>query len=473
MGGQPESSLRNRALGLFVAHQTTMHLATAAGLNVALPAMARDFNAGIGTVIWVQVAYGVALAAGTIPVGQLSRILNRRQFVLASNAVTILFELIIVFAPNIYVLILARAVESISRAVPWLVLQVVAIGGFRPEQRGRVLGFTRLVQGIALTISPAITGYVTDHWGWRWMFVGSVVIFGVIQLGLLRWFPAQPASEERSKALDLSGLDVGGACLLCAGLVGVLSAVQLASGSQAQAAGIGLAACGLALLAGFVAVELRASSPMLPLAVFREAGVALASIQAVFLGVVNGALPVVLPLLFISGYGWTAAYAGAVLLFLNVARVPFAPAAGWAADRYGAGRVIVGATAVSVAGQVLAASLHIPPPVTLVALSLGLIGLGQGIVAVANLKQIFSAMPAEQLHLAPATNIVLLQLGTAAGQAFVGAAYGAAGLGSRLAGPDPLAVAVSSSAILVLTAVFAGGMLLAYAAPPLLRARSA
>ncbi len=446
-----------------------MHLATAAGLNVALPAMAREFDADIGTVIWVQVAYGIALAAGTIPIGQLSRILNPRRFMLAANAVTILFELLIVVAPNIYVVIAARAIESISRAVPWLVLQVVAIGGFRPERRGRVLGFTRLAQGMALTASPAITGFVTDEWGWRWMFVGSIAAFCAIQAGLMRWFPADASGLGDSGALELSSLDVRGACLLGAGLTAVLSAVQLGASRHAQAMGLALAAIGVGLLAGFVVAELRAKSPMLPMTLFREPGVTLASIQALFLGVVNGALPVLFPLLFIAGYGWSAAFAGSLLLFLNVARVPFAPAAGWAADRFGAGRVIVVATIVAVAGQLLAAVLGLAAPVAIVALSLTLIGLGQGIITVANLKQIFSAMPDGHLHLAPATNIVVLQLGTAAGQAFVAAAFEAAGLGGRSIGPDGMVVSASSTVIVLLSVIFGGGMLLAQIAPVLPR----
>jgi MFS family permease len=442
-----------------------MHLATTAGLNVALPAIAREFNADIGTVIWVQVAYGIALAAGTIPVGQLSRVVNQRQFVLAANAATILLELVIVFSPSIYVIILARALESISRAVPWLVLQVVAVGGFPAEQRGRVLGLTRLVQGIALTVSPAITGLVTEQWGWRWMFVASVAAFGVIQLGLMRWLPPDLGTATQQAKFNLSGLDVRGALLLTAGMTAVLSAVQLGAARNGQLGGAVLAGAGLCALAGFVAVELRSASPMLPMSLFRVSGVATASLQAVFLGVINGALPVLFPLLFITGYGWSAAFAGAVLLFFNVARVPSAPIAGWAADRFGTGRVLLIAMAVSVAGQALAASLGLPAPVSLVAVCLTLIGLGQGLVTVANLKQIFSAMPAGYLHLAPATNIVLLQLGAAAGQAFLAAAYQTAGLGGRSAGPDAATVAVSSRSIVALTVVFGAGMVLAQVGP--------
>lgn len=451
-----------------------MHLATTAGLNVALPAMARDFDTGIGTVIWVQVAYGIALAAGTIPVGQISRAVNPRRFVLMANALTIVLELAIAFAPSIFVVIVARALESIARSVPWLVLQVVAIGGFRPEQRGKVLGLTRLVQGVALTISPALTGFVTEQWGWRWMFAASALAFGAIQVGLMLWFPeveAETAGDESS--FTLARLDVRGACLLGAGLTAVLSAVQLRAGSETQTVGTVMAAAGIGALGLFVLAELRSPWPMLPMSIFRVPGVAIASVQAVFLGVVNGALPVLFPLLFITGYGWSAAFAGAVLLFLNIARVPAAPVAGWAADRFGAARVLLLATAISVAGQLMAATLGFAPAVALVVVCLTLTGLGQGLVTVANLKQIFSAMPAEHLHLAPATNIVLLQLGTAAGQAFVAAAYQVAGLGGRTAGPNQTAVSVSSGSILALTAVFGAGMLLAQLGPLFKRGRTA
>src|SRR3712207_1436030 len=76
------SSLRRRTLALFVAHQTTMHLATATGVTVALPAMMEEFHVDIATVIWVQLAYSLALAGGTIPLGQLHAFLGRRAQIL-------------------------------------------------------------------------------------------------------------------------------------------------------------------------------------------------------------------------------------------------------------------------------------------------------------------------------------------------------------------------------------------------------
>ena len=72
-------SRRSRALMLFTAHQTAMHLATVGGLTVALPAMMAEFHADVATVVWVQVAYSLALAGGTIPLGQLGPLVGRRR----------------------------------------------------------------------------------------------------------------------------------------------------------------------------------------------------------------------------------------------------------------------------------------------------------------------------------------------------------------------------------------------------------
>ena len=446
-------------------HQTTMHLGTVASINVALPAMMEEFQVDVATAVWVQLAYSVALAGGTIPLGQLNALFGRRTLILAGQVADCGLMLLTFFAGTIYVVIAARFLSALVRTWPWLYLQVMSVGDYPPEQRGKVLGVTRLAHGAAIVISVPLTGWVTDHWGWRWLFVGTAVILAALTVAVWRLLPADAAAAEAEQPFELSRLDLPGSALMMVAAVGIVMSLQSFVKGQASALGVALGLVGLAALVAFFRVERRARTPILYLPLFRVRDIFVSSVQAVFLGFVNGAVLLLLPLLFIKGYGWTAAYAGGVLFFINLARPPSGLLAGWLADRYGSWRVIAPAALSILVGQLIAASLGLDPPLGLLVCSLLLMGLGEGLATTANLRQIFSAMPRAYLHLAPSTNIVLILVGATLGQAFVAAALELAGTSSAAGAANTALVSVASTVLVITSALFAAGMLLAQLVP--------
>lgn len=454
MGPSP----RARAVTLFMVHQTTMHLFTTAGLNVALPAVMDEFNVDVATVVWVQLAYGLGLAGGAFPLGLVTTLVDRRRLVIAGALADVLLQVVMFATPSIYLLIAARFLQALVRTFPWLILQVMGVGGFPPGQRGKILGITSLAQGMATMLSVPLTGYVTEQWSWRWMFLAPAVIYAVFAVVVSLAWPKDERPLPRPQ-VSVSGFDLPGSGLMLGGMISALIALQTVIRGFESTLGIALGALGLAALALFVWVELHANTPILVFAVFKAPGVFLGATQAIFIGLLYGALALLLPFLFVKGYGWSVAYAASVLFFLNVARPAAGPLAGWLSDRYGSSRVVLPAAAIAIGGQLVAAFMGFDPPVELVITTVLLMGLSQSLMGTANLRQIYSSLSGGQLHLAPSTNVVLMQVGITSGQALAAAALAVRPVSSTVeALGDPALVAAASRAILVTTVAFAAGM---------------
>jgi MFS family permease len=471
-------SLRARALTLFILHQIVMHIATVSSINVALPAMMEEFQVDVATAVWVQLSYTLALVGGTIPFGPISASFNKRAQVLIGQVIDIGAMLATFFTTSIYVVIAARFISALARTPPWLCLQVMGVGGFPPNERGKIVGLNRLVQGTAVVLSVPLTGWVTDQWGWRWLFMGTVVISAALTVAIWLLLPGEESRPEGEEPFDSAKLDLAGGGLMMVGAVGVVMSLQSFVRGQLSTLGVAMGVLGLVALVAFFRVELRARSPILYLPLFRVREIFVSAMQAIFLGFANGAVLLLLPFLYIKGYGWTAAYAGSMLLFFNLARPPSSFLGGWLADRFGSMRVVAPASLVLLAGLLIAAGISPSPgagpglvlPIGLIIAALLLMGLGDSLAASANLRQIFSAMPREHLALAPSTNLVLMLLGSTIGQAFVAAALELAGASRATGGGNPEVVSAGAMVLVAISVVFAIGMLLAHRLPSVIPA---
>lgn len=455
MRARLEFTPRSRALVLLMMFQSTMHIGTTVGLNVALPQMVEDFDADVGIVVWVQVAYGVGLIGTALPLGLLISHFEPRRVIVFSQAFELVVCMMIALMPNVYGVIVLRVLQASVRSLPWLSLQMLSIGEFPPEQRGRVLAITTFAVGAAMLASPPLVGLVTDRWDWRWVFVGTGLVMGLIGVLALLWL--RPSGVKRPPVWErLAGFDLFGSLLLMAGAVGLIVALQLTIRAS-LAVGLGVAAVSLMALAATVRVEMRHPDPVIPFRLFRIPGVFLGASQAVMMGWVTGAFLLILPFLFINGYGWSAAYAGSIFFFVNAARPPGNLVSGWLSDRMGSTAIVIPAAACIVASQLFVAALGVSPWLVLVIVGILIVGFAQGIGQTANLRQMYASVPQEKLRLAPGLNLVLMSLGSTTAQAVVASTIAAAtvNVGS---GGSPDLVSAASRAIVMTTVVFGVGI---------------
>ncbi len=233
-------------------------------VNLALPAIGKDFNAGVSTLQWILTSYLLTLAALILVGGSLGDRFGRRKVFLIGVIWFALASALCGFAPNAAFLILARALQGVGGALLTPGSLAIIQASFVPEDRARAIGAWSAFAGVATAIGPLFGGYLVDAVSWRAVFLLNLPLAVVVVLVTMRHVP------ESSDPLASHQIDFAGASLAVVGLAGVTYALVEASGSANPLLDAGIGAVGLLGLVGFVLVEQRSRHPMIPLDVFRS-----------------------------------------------------------------------------------------------------------------------------------------------------------------------------------------------------------
>jgi EmrB/QacA subfamily drug resistance transporter len=229
---------------------------------LALPTMGHELAAPLSTIIWTILIYLLIISVLTTQAGRLGDMLGLGRIYNGGFAVFTIGSAFSGFAPNAEFLIAARAVQAIGGAVIFANGAALIAHVFPPNRRGRPFGFLVLGWSMGATLGVLLGGVITTTLGWRYNFWINIPIgVAAVALGIatLPRLPRQPTH------FDLPGfvLFSGALAALCYG------AIEVASVGPTRENVIYLLA-GLALLAAFVAVELRVDRPMLELRELRR-----------------------------------------------------------------------------------------------------------------------------------------------------------------------------------------------------------
>ena len=275
-------------------------------VNVALAALQTALNATGTDVQWVVEAYALFLAALLLVGGSLGDLYGRRKVFLVGVVLFAGASAGCGFAPDIRMLIVARALQGVGGAL--LVPGSLALisSSFCAEERGRAIGTWSGFTAMTTAIGPVLGGWLIEHLSWRWVFFINVPIAALVVVISLARVP-----ESRDEAM-VQKLDGWGAALATVGLCGITFALIEAGrgGKRALIAGV----VGVAALVCFFVVESRSDAPMLPLDLFRSRSFSGANLMTLFLYGALGGVLFFLPLDLIQVQHYSATEAGAALL---------------------------------------------------------------------------------------------------------------------------------------------------------------
>ncbi len=232
-------------------------------VNVALPAIGRDLDAGTSALQWMLNGYLLTLASLILLGGALGdRIGRRRIFVIGVVWFTGASALC-ALAPSAAVLVVARMLQGIGGALLTPGSLAMIESSFAREDRARAIGAWSGLTGVAVALGPLLGGYLVESVSWRAIFLINVPL-GVLVVALAeRHVPETSDPDARGRG----PLDAPGATLAALGLAGTTYALIQAPEGMTALVLVGAIGGVLALIA-FLLQERRSTNPMMPLALF-------------------------------------------------------------------------------------------------------------------------------------------------------------------------------------------------------------
>jgi EmrB/QacA subfamily drug resistance transporter len=232
-------------------------------ITTAFATIRGDLGASVETLQWTVNAYNLTFAVLLLTGAALGDRFGRRRMFAAGIALFTLASVACALSGTVAALIAARSVQGAGAALVMPLAMAILSGAFAKEERARALGIFSGVTGFALIIGPAIGGFITESFGWRWVFWINLPI-GMIAIALV--LARLRESFGPAAALDILGLVIVAAAALA--LVWTLLRGNVAGWSSAEV-GSTLAA-GVLFTVAFVVWELRTPAPMVPMRLFQS-----------------------------------------------------------------------------------------------------------------------------------------------------------------------------------------------------------
>ena len=235
-------------------------------VNVALPSIRADLGFSQASLAWVVNAYLLTFGGFLLLGGRLGDLYGQRRLFLIGIVIFTCASLACGLATSQEFLIGARAVQGLGGAiVSVVVLSLIMIMFTAPAERAKAMGVVGFVLSGGGTAGVLLGGVLTDALSWHWIFLVNIPVgIAVFALSVILLPPdGKPAGEGRN-------LDIAGAITVTAALM--LATYAIVNGNETgwtSAETLGLLAGAAVLLAIFLVIESRVSSPLMPLGLFR------------------------------------------------------------------------------------------------------------------------------------------------------------------------------------------------------------
>jgi EmrB/QacA subfamily drug resistance transporter len=234
-------------------------------VNVALPSIGEALNFSQDNLAWVVNAYVLTFGGFLLLGGRLADLLGRRRVFISGLLLVAVASLAAGFAANEGQLIAARAAQGLGAAIISPSALSIVTNTFRDgAERNKALGAWGAVAGAGGAAGVLFGGILTDGPGWEWVLWINVPV-ALIVAALAPRLILESRSESTTRHFDTAG-----AVSVTAGLsLLVYAIVDATDAGWGSTQTLGLLAVSAALIAAFIAIELRSQAPLVPFRIFR------------------------------------------------------------------------------------------------------------------------------------------------------------------------------------------------------------
>lgn len=242
-------------------------------VNVALPSIRDDLGFSQASLAWVVNAYLLTFGGFLLLGGRLGDLFGQRRMFLIGIGLFTAASVACGLAGTQGQLVAARAVQGLGGAlVAAVALSLVMTLFTEPAERAKAMGIFGFVLSGGGVAGVLLGGVLTDVLNWHWIFFINIPVGAAVFVLSLRLLPPAPAAAETPR------LDIAGAVTVTASLM--LAVYAIVNGNEtgwSSGQTLGLLSGAVALLALFLVIETRVSSPLVPLGLFRNRNVASAN----------------------------------------------------------------------------------------------------------------------------------------------------------------------------------------------------
>lgn len=413
-------------------------------VNVALASIERELHVGAVSVQWVITGYAITFGGLLVLGGRLGDIFGRRRMFVAGLVVFSLGSLAGGMAPDLLVLVAARAVQGIGAAVVApAALSLITTTMPEGAPRNRALGLYGATASIGFVAGLVLGGFLVQFFDWRSVLWVNVPV-GLAAAALAPFLLPRSASSTRTR------LDVGGAVLVTGAIAALVYGI-----SEGPALGwldvriLASFVAAISLGLAFVAVERRHAAPLVPMGIFSMRALRNANAMTVLLGVWNAGELLVLPLYLQLVLHYSPLVAGLSMAPQGVIGLLAASQGPRLVQRLGSAKFLACAAAVAAGGLGLLGFSLVTHDYGLLVVGFMLAGFGTAASAFGTTVVATHGVVHGEQGLAGGLINMSRQVGAAIGVAIVAAVIGDTVTAGASVGSDRLAVVIAAAAALL------------------------
>jgi EmrB/QacA subfamily drug resistance transporter len=384
-------------------------------VGTAMPRIVAELN-GLNYYSWVITAYLVASTIMVPIAGKLGDLFGRKPFLLAGMIGFVAASALCGQSHGMLELVTFRTIQGIFGGMLFATVFAVIGDLFPPSQRARLAGLFGAVFGLSSIVGPTAGGYITDSWGWRWVFYVNLPVGIIAVLLVIATMP-----YVRSSA-SLRDIDFLGAGMLIAGLVPLMVALSITRDhGWTSPQVLGLLGVAAVLLIAFFVVETRTDHPIVPFGLFKNSTFSVSMIVGFLTGFGMFGTIVFVPLIYQGVLGVTATNSGQLLTPMMLGLIVASTLVGQAMVRIRYYRFLgTGGIVVMLVGMWLLSQVTVTTSRLEVVRDIVLVGAGLGATFPLYLTAVQTALPRNFLGVASSQIQFWRQIGGTIGTAVLG-----------------------------------------------------
>lgn len=389
---------------------------TTSSINLALPSMAQDFGASMGTISWVSLIFMLSLSCTLMMFGRLGDLYGYKFLFVNGFALFAIISFILpILSVNLPLLIFFRFLLGIGSSMQISVTYALVSSSFPVEERGKALGINAIFVSIGLASGPSLGGWLLTHFNWHALFYINV------PLSILGILASKKYIKTTGKKLNTPKMDWLGAVAF--GIMIFALSIGINFVDDWGLLSTNILICAVMALLGllaFIYIEKRQKDPLMELSLFKNKKFTLSITASLFSYLAQMMTNFLMPFYLVDILLYSQDVSGLIMLSTPIIMMISSPWGGRLTDRLGSKRpAIIGLMSVGL-GSALMSQLNLDSSIVFIMLALAFFGLGNGFSVSAINTSIICSIPPEHTGVASGMSSTVRNLGQSLGVAVGG-----------------------------------------------------